>query len=105
MAILNEPIPATIAASIINLLARQAQACATERGWYDRDYTLAELLRLAVSELSECLEADRQGNPPSEKIPPHSQIEEELADALIRLLNLAHHHKIDIGAAVLAKMA
>lgn len=59
---------------------------------------------LIVTELSEAMEAYRNGNPPSEKIAGFSQIEEELADVLIRLFDFAGAHDLDIEGALEAKM-
>jgi NTP pyrophosphatase (non-canonical NTP hydrolase) len=67
--------------------------------------TLAEQIALQHSELSEVLEADRYGNPVSQKVPELSQIEEEYADLLIRVFDTAEKHTLRLGPAVLAKMA
>jgi NTP pyrophosphatase (non-canonical NTP hydrolase) len=62
-------------------------------------------LCLIHSEISEALEAHRKGNPPSEKCPGHSHFAEELADAVIRILDLAGRLEIDIGTVLVQKMA
>jgi len=59
---------------------------------------------LMVTELSEAMEALRDGSPPSEKIPSFSQVEEELADAIIRILDFAGGNQLDIEGALVAKM-
>ena len=61
-------------------------------------------ISLMHAELSECLEAYREGNPKSEHIPQFSAVEEELADVIIRVLDHATARHYKIGAAVLAKM-
>lgn len=61
-------------------------------------------IALIHSELSEAVEALRNGNPPSEKIPDFSQLEEEMADALIRILDFSGRHNLKIGKAVVYKM-
>lgn len=55
------------------------------------------------SELSEALEALRNGDPPSEKIEGFTSQEEELADTIIRILEYCHVHNLRIGEAILAK--
>jgi NTP pyrophosphatase (non-canonical NTP hydrolase) len=55
--------------------------------------------------LSEALEGIRHGNPPSEKTPGFSQVEEELADCVIRILDMAYAMEYNLGNAILAKMA
>jgi NTP pyrophosphatase (non-canonical NTP hydrolase) len=61
-------------------------------------------ISLMHAELSECLEAYREGNPPSEHIPQYSAVEEELADVIIRVLDHATARHFKIAEAVLAKM-
>jgi NTP pyrophosphatase (non-canonical NTP hydrolase) len=51
------------------------------------------------------MEAYRSGNPESEKIPGFSQMEEELADVVIRLLDFAGGENLNIEGALIAKMA
>lgn len=62
------------------------------------------MIALMHSELSECLEALRHGNPPSEHIPEFSGAEEELADVVIRIMDIALARGWDVPKAVLAKM-
>ena len=59
---------------------------------------------LAVTELAEAMEAYRDGNPSSDKIEGFSKVEEELADTIIRLLDLAGGMAYDIEKALRAKM-
>lgn len=58
-----------------------------------------------MGEVGEAVEAMRHGNPESEKIPGHSHVAEELADTLIRIFDFCGLRDIDLGAAVIAKMA
>lgn len=60
-------------------------------------------IALIHSEVSEVLEANREGNPPSAKIPEFSSEEDELADVVIRIMAYAHKHGYDVPGAVLAK--
>ena len=55
------------------------------------------------SELSEALEGIRHGNPPSDKIPAFSAAEEELADTIIRIMDLAQKRGWRIAEAITAK--
>tara|TARA_Y100000310_G_scaffold327776_1_gene394665 strand:- start:2680 stop:2922 length:243 start_codon:yes stop_codon:yes gene_type:complete len=66
---------------------------------------MAEKLCLIHSEVSEVMEADRVGNPPSEKIPDFSSCEEEIADVVIRIMDLGHHEGWRLPEAIQAKMA
>lgn len=56
-------------------------------------------------EVSEVVEALRKNDPPSTKIEGFSLAEEEWADALIRIMDLAQHLKLRLPEAILAKHA
>lgn len=78
---------------------------AKAKGFWDGERNAGEAIALMHSELSEALEALRQGNPSSEKIPPYTQLEEELADVVIRVLDFAGGHGLDLAGAIIAKHA
>jgi NTP pyrophosphatase (non-canonical NTP hydrolase) len=62
-------------------------------------------LRLALihSELSEALEGIRKGNQPDSHIPEFSSEEAEMADAVIRIMNLANSNGSRLAEAIVAK--
>lgn len=80
-----------------------ARTC-TLKGWTVRERHDAELIALMHSELSEALEALRHGNNPSDHIPEFSGAEEEFADLIIRILDMADNRKWKIAEALIAKM-
>lgn len=61
-------------------------------------------LMLVVSELGEAVEGVRKPGP-SDKIPLFTQEEEEIADAVIRLLDYVGRYRLRLAEAVEAKMA
>jgi NTP pyrophosphatase (non-canonical NTP hydrolase) len=75
-----------------------------EHGWWDRPREVGEVLMLVVTELSEAMEAHRSGGTDSEKIPGFTRLEEELADAIIRLLDFAGGANLDLEGAIRAKV-
>ena len=77
----------------INEWATEVHALAIEKGWYDGDEReVPELLCLIHSEISEALEAYREGN--------DDGFAEELADVAIRLFDMCEYLDIDLNQGV-----
>lgn len=73
------------------------------KGWFLKDVNLLEQFMLVVSEIGEATDAYREGNPESVKIPGFTHIEEELADVVLRCMNISEHFKFRLAEAVIAK--
>lgn len=65
---------------------------------------VAEKLTLVHSEVSEAMEGHRKGLA-DDKLPDRPMIEVELADAVIRIADLAGALGLDLGGAIAAKLA
>ncbi len=84
-------------------------ALAAHTGWHDNiDYTdvreVATKLALIHSEVSEALEGVRKGKM-DDHLPHRKAVEVELADAAIRIFDLAGALRLDLGAAIVEKLA
>ena len=82
---------------------RDIHQLAALKGWWDQPRNDGELIALIHSELSECLEALRHGNPPDNKLPEFTSAEVELADAVIRILDMAEARGWQVAEAMVAK--
>ena len=103
-ATLHAEVNATCFVQHSRALAAHIHATAIEKGWWQEDRNDGELIALMHSELSEALEAYRAGNPRSEKIPEFSHVEEEYADAVIRILDVSAARGYDVAGAIVAKV-
>ena len=87
-----------------NKTQRVIHQVAVDHGWWERQRELPELIALCHSELSEMLEGERLGNGPDENCPAFSTCEIELADLLIRAMDMAEVRGYRLAEAVLAKL-
>jgi NTP pyrophosphatase (non-canonical NTP hydrolase) len=88
-----------------NTLAKQVHEWAISRGfWEGEGCSVGEKIALMHSELSEALDAQRNGNPPDDKIPGFSGLEAELADVIIRIMDFGERHNLRIAEAITEKI-
>lgn len=85
-----------LGAEIVAINAENGWKVTTPGSW-DEEYKVPAVLALIHSEVSEALEAYRMGD--------RLGFAEELADTLIRVLDLAHGLGIDLGREVVEKLA
>lgn len=91
--------------SAFKTIAQAAHANSVNKGFWETDAGDGEKIALMHAELSEALEAIRAGNPPDDKVPAFSGAEAELADCIIRIMDLSQKRGWRIAEAIIAKMA
>lgn len=87
-----------------NQKSNEIHSIAKDKGFWNEPKNQAEMIALIHSELSEALEGLRKGNPPDDHIPDFSSVEAELADVVIRVLDMAAGFDYNVAEAIIAKV-
>lgn len=86
-----------------NDLAQYCYLQSRDAGWHDNPREVGTMLMLIVSEISEAMEGYRKGLM-DDHLPERPMIEAELADAVIRIGDLAGKLGLDLGGAIVDKL-
>ncbi|MPN45094.1 hypothetical protein SDC9_192661 [bioreactor metagenome] len=93
--------------SSIKAMQAEVHANAKAKGWHVRNspcsIVLCRDLLLVITEISEATEALRIGYRIPGTLPGFTAVEEEIADAVIRILELSEFHGLRLAEAIVAK--
>lgn len=86
-----------------NMLVDICHGLAKEAGWHDKPREVGTMLALIHSDVSEALEGFRK-DLMDDHLPDRKMAEVELADAVIRIFDLAGSQGMDLGGALVEKL-
>lgn len=86
-----------------NEVAKECHQNSVNHGFWEGEQNSGEKIALMHSELSEALEAIREGNPSDKKLPEFTGVETELADAIIRIMDFSVRNNFRVAEALIAK--
>lgn len=87
----------------INGLVDKVYQQNVDAGWHSKPREIGTCLMLIVSEIAEAMEGDRKSLM-DDHLPNRKMLEVELADAVIRIMDLAGREGLDLGGAIMEKL-
>lgn len=89
---------------VFNIVQTDVHETAMEKGWWDNERDVGDLIALLHTEVSEAYEAVRHGNPPDDKVSDFDGLTAELADVIIRIMDMAAGLDLRVAEALIAKI-
>ena len=86
-----------------NGMCEEVYTVNVKNGFWDEDRNVGEMIALIHSELSEALEGYRKGLQ-DDHLPQYSSLEVELADTIIRIMDMTHGLNLNVASALLDKL-
>lgn len=87
----------------VNQLVNVCHGLSKDAGWHEKPREIGTMLMLIVSEVAEAMEGDRK-DLMDDHLPHRKMMEVELADAVIRIMDLAGLKGYDLGGAIVEKL-
>lgn len=87
----------------VNQLVKLCHGLAKDAGWHNKEREVGTLLCLVHSEISEAMEGVRK-NLMDDKLTHRDMFTVELADAVIRIFDMAGKYGLDLGGALVEKL-
>jgi NTP pyrophosphatase (non-canonical NTP hydrolase) len=88
-----------------DMLQEEVYQCNIDHGFWTPPASTEDGTKLALihAEVSEALEAIRDGDPPDKHLPELNSVVVELADVVIRVMDFAQRHNYDLSTAIIRK--
>lgn len=86
----------------LRMIQKKLHSQAKDMGWHNKPREIGTMIALCHSELSEALEGARK-DLQDDHLPHRKMVEVELADCIIRILDLAEREGYDVAGAIVEK--
>ena len=90
---------------LFNSIQKDVHINSINHGFWTPPASVEDGTKLALihAEVSEALEAIRDGDPPDKHLPEFNSVVVEMADVVIRVMDFCEHHNFPLGQAIIEK--